>query len=319
METVADNTSHPKNNSSSLLAIPYRLLKVDLDMSTERPVSNFLASTLRGGFGYTLRRLVCLFRDKACADCMMRGNCAYGWLFESSPSADAPRLKNYRSIPRPFAIRPSQQGNRVTLDLLLVGDAVRMLPVFIHTLNELGKRGIGKDSIPFTVQKVTTESGEDIYHSSLPDSCRAVEPNNLDVTIGGPHEGSLTLEFLSPVVMRRNGTVTANFLPDAFITTLLRRVTNLNAFYGVNRDADIDPSPWITAMDALSVDVNMGSFAQSRFSTRQKRTIDYSGLTGSVFLKGEIGTLLPLLRAGEILGVGKNTVFGYGVYRVTGN
>jgi CRISPR/Cas system endoribonuclease Cas6 (RAMP superfamily) len=40
-------------------------------------------------------------------------------------------------------------------------------------------------------------------------------------------------------------------------------------------------------------------------------------MTGSVRLSGDVGTLMPLLKAGEVLGVGKNTVFGFGEYVVT--
>jgi CRISPR/Cas system endoribonuclease Cas6 (RAMP superfamily) len=53
-----------------------------------------------------------------------------------------------------------------------------------------------------------------------------------------------------------------------------------------------------------------------RFSTRQKREIDYDGFTGEVKLTGDIGTFLPFLEAGEILSVGKNTAFGFGKYRL---
>ena len=68
-------------------------------------------------------------------------------------------------------------------------------------------------------------------------------------------------------------------------------------------------------MRGLEVQADMRPVEQHRFSTRQKRSIDYSGMTGSVRLNGDIGTFMPLFKAGEVLGVGKNTVFGFGEYQ----
>ena len=302
---------------TSPLTIPYRLLTIDLDLQSDKPVSRFLAATLRGGFGYTLKRLVCSSKAAECSACLLKSNCIYAFLFETATSPDAPRLRKYRTVPRPFAFRPQQNGSRVTVELLLVGDAVGMLPFFIFALNELGKIGIGKGSIPFNVGQVSTENGESIYHNDTPETCLPVKPLMLEVAPGQPSIGSLILQFITPTSLRKDGVTLRMFEPRTFITTLLRRVTNLNAFYGIDREIEIDPQPWISAMNALTM-TDLRIFAQlhNRYSTRQKKRIDYPGFTGDVGLEGDTGTLMPLFRAGEILGVGKNTVFGYGVFGV---
>lgn len=299
------------------IRIPYRLFKTEIELQSDRPVSRFPAATLRGGFGYTLRRIVCSFKGNECSVCILKNKCIYPFLFESAPPADAPRLRKYRTVPRPFALRPDQDGSRVTLDLLLIGDAVGMLPFFIHTLNELGKHGIGKGSVPFTVSRVCTENGDSLYSAGNAHECREVEPLVLEVQPGEPYAGTAALCFKSPLALRKDGALLPQFIPDVFITTLLRRITNLNAFYGTDREMDIDPAPYIHAMETLNVETEMHPAGQSRFSTRQKKTIDYSGILGSVRLSGDIGTLMPLLKAGEVLGVGKNTVFGFGEYDLT--
>lgn len=301
---------------TSPITILYRLFTIDLDLQSDKPVSRFLAATLRGGFGYTLKRLVCSFRSSECTQCLLKSKCIYPFLFETAPSPDAPRLRKYRTVPRPFAFRPYQNGDSVTVTLLLIGDAVGMLPFFIHAMNELGKRGLGKGRIPFTVQQVATRSRDCVYRHDAPDACCEVQPENIMVQPGEARDGSVTLSFSTPLVMRKDGKILDEFLPEVFITTLLRRITNLNAFFGSTREIEIDPHPWIDAMRGLEVQADMRPVEQHRFSTRQKRSIDYSGITGSVRLSGGVGTLMPLLKAGEILGVGKNTVFGFGEYVV---
>lgn len=300
------------------LRIPYRLLTTELDLQSELPVSSFVASTIRGGFGYTLKRIVCIQRNIECGACLMKNNCIYPFLLETPPPPDATRLKKYRNIPRPFAFRPCQDGTVIKMKLLLIGKAVEMVPFFIYTLNELGKKGLGKKNTTFTIVKVWDEGNETVYHAMKPDECGNVTPMMLEVIQGNPLYGSLTLTFKSPLVIRKNGAVLHSFEAFPFFTTLLRRITNLNAFYGIDPHCSINPQQWLSAAKSIVCETATEPFQQKRFSTRQNKKIDYTGITGTVKLTGDIGTLMPLIQAGEVLGVGKNTVFGQGEYEVGG-
>ncbi len=319
--------------------IPCRLLKAELDLQTAMPVSSFLAATIRGGFGYTLRRIVCIQHGIDCCKCMMKNNCIYPFLFETPPPPDATRLKKYRNVPRPFALRPHQHGSKVMMDLLLIGKAVEMVPFFIYTLNELGTKGLGRQKVQFTVAKVCPEEGAPVnnankpeegapvynadkpeegapvYNADKPGECLHVAPRILEIQAGSPLYGSIAITFKTPLVIRKNEAVLSSFESYPFFTTLLRRITNLNAFYGVDPACAVDPRQWLDAANSIVCETETDPVRQQRFSTRQNKKIDYSGIMGTVKLTGDIGTLIPLIKAGEILGVGKNTVFGYGVYR----
>ena len=54
----------------------------------------------------------------------------------------------------------------------------------------------------------------------------------------------------------------------------------------------------------------------SRFSGRQKQRVKMGGLTGRVTYEGDLRDYLPLLLLGELVHVGKGTVFGNGLYRI---
>jgi hypothetical protein len=182
-------------------------------------------------------------------------------------------------------------------------------------MNKLGEQGLGRSRRRFTVREV--RAGDDIvYPRQGREAVGAVEPALLSIEPGKAAPGTLTLRFDTPLIIRRDGRVLERFEPRPFVTTLLRRITNLCAFHGTPPRAQIDPTPILAAAHTLRARSSIRRTAASRISTRQKKRIDYSGLTGTVTLEGDIGTLMPLLRAGEVLGVGKNTVFGQGSYEI---
>lgn len=294
--------------------LPYKLFTFSLRLESDQPVSRFPAATLRGGFGYTLRGLVCATPKIPCRRCLLKHQCAYSFLFETPPPPNAARLGKYHAVPRPFALRPRFDRDSAELELLLVGNAVPYLPHFIYALNTMGRKGIGKRRLRFEVTNVRT-GDTTVFPIGDNEVTPDIEPDNLTVEPGEPRNGRVTLRFVSPFVIRKNGAVLDRFEPQAFVTTLLRRVTNLDAFFG-SRGNGVDPTPYVEAARELTVTNDLQMENKTRISTRQKKKIDYSGLTGNAELRGNVGTLMPLLRAGEVVGVGKNTVFGYGVYSI---
>jgi len=302
------------------ISLPYRRFDVKLDLASSESVSSFLGATLRGGFGYVLKKTVCAAGRQSCERCILRNQCAYAWLFETFPHADAVRLRKYKHVPHPFAMRPAQNGSRMLIELVLIGDAIRFLPYFIYTFDKLGATGLGKRRVRFSVQEAVADDQTVVYSARSPDAiAENAAPRTLTIKPGRKRLGTVTLNFISPVVIRRESKPLDRFDPVPFVTTLLRRVTNLNAFFGENKTIDIDPSPYIKAAESLACDSSMRPLPLRRFSTRQQQRIDYTGLVGTATLKGDVGTLTPLLKAGEILGVGKNTVFGFGRYVTSNN
>jgi hypothetical protein len=96
----------------------------------------------------------------------------------------------------------------------------------------------------------------------------------------------------------------------------MRRIDMLCLLYGSSGNRDEERESFLAAAEKLEIESSMEIMEQSRFSTRHRQRIDYSGLVGTVKLSGDIGTVLPLLRCGEITGTGSNTVFGNGAFTV---
>ncbi|MFP4165307.1 MAG: CRISPR system precrRNA processing endoribonuclease RAMP protein Cas6 [Chitinispirillaceae bacterium] len=296
------------------LNIPFARFQVGLELESDKPVSRFLEATLRGGFGYTLRALVCMTRAQSCGNCLFGRSCAYRFLFETPPPGDAPRMRSYRAIPRPFTFRASQSGSSLAVQLTLFGGALGFLPYFVYTFDKLGRKGLGGNGVRFRVREVLHKERV-VYPLNGTVACDVL-PDNLVLRPGKPGQGSVSLLFETPLLMRKGGQFLHRFDSRVFFSTLLRRITNLNAFFGKDKSALTDPDVYLAPARDLEVRSLMEIRERSRFSTRQKKRLDYSGLVGEVVLTGETGTLFPLLRAGELTGVGKNTAFGGGVYRM---
>jgi CRISPR-associated endoribonuclease Cas6 len=302
-------------NSSLSVAIPVTSITVNLDLESENPVSGFIGATFRGGFGYTLKSLVCITKQEACSGCIFVSSCSYAFLFETSPQPDSVRMSKYKSVPHPFAMRAIQDKNSLSVELVLFGDAYKFIPHFIYTFNKLGTNGIGKNKVKYRVRDALW-GDQVIYPLDNNEVFTGITPGTITVSPGEPEQGAVRLKFLSPLTIRKDGRELSCFDTYSFFTSLLRRTTNLNAFYGVEKNAQVDPHGFIDGVNDMELRENLRRENLSRYSTRQEKRLDYSGLTGEVTLIGDIGTVMPLLRAGEITGVGKNTVFGSGVYKV---
>jgi len=121
----------------------------------------YKGSTLRGGFGYAFKKVVCALKNKECPDCLLKGKCIYSYVFETPPPADTRIMRKYPSAPHPFVLCPPLEDDRVyepgeslRFQLTLIGKAIDYLPYFIYTFEELGKMGLGKGRGKFSLEEV---------------------------------------------------------------------------------------------------------------------------------------------------------------------
>lgn len=143
-------------------------LRIEVRTRWKRPTSipgPILANVLRGALGITLRKLVCPeeWMNHPCPECPLYRDCVYGQVFMPSPPADSPQLRLVQDLPRPFVIEPpglhpddrtTDEG--LTFRLMLFGTAINGLPYFINTLDRLGYDGMGKDRVPFVIERISS-------------------------------------------------------------------------------------------------------------------------------------------------------------------
>ncbi len=129
-------------------------------------------------------------------------------------------------------------------------------------------------------------------------------------------QSSIVLHFLTPTRLKFENSLTSDLEFHILIRNLLRRLSVLSYFHCGKR-LDLDFKGLIErARSVLKVESRLRWMDWERYSARQQSTMLMGGLVGLVTFEGPLPEFLPLLRLGELVHVGKGTVFGLGLYRL---
>ncbi|MBL7183274.1 MAG: CRISPR system precrRNA processing endoribonuclease RAMP protein Cas6 [Anaerolineae bacterium] len=311
----------------------------------------YKGSTLRGGFGAVFKRTVCFQKEvKSCADCLLKANCPYAYIFETSPPQDAEVLRTYSDVPLPFVIEPPldtktvyEPGEMLDFGLVLVGRAINYLPYFIVVFKELGRVGLGRGRGRYRLREVAAVQPldgveETIYSAANEMVCerdlsvgwKEIEAQASNVkreTSNVKPETSrfaLTVNFLTPTRMKHEGRFVDRPEFHVLVRNILRRVSSLYYFH-CGEKWEVDYRGIIEAAKEVRLaEARTGWVDWERYSRRQQQRMNLGGLVGQVTYEGdasaELSTglepFLPLLVLGELVHVGKACVFGHGKYEV---
>jgi len=281
---------------------------------------DFKGSTFRGKFGHVLKRTICVISHHNCEICELRGKCAYPYLFETNNQRG-------QNVPRPFVLEPPLTHKRfylkeewMYLNLVLMGQAIDYLPYFIHVFDRMGEEGIGRDRGRYRVASVRALDGQGNKQEIYDGESRKLSGEFRRIDLDG-FTGSLlpqaTLNFLTPTDIRAEGERVDTLGFPVLLKNILRRYHSLRYYHGDGRQERFEID-WAAAgkIEILHQDLTNNQF--KRFSNRQKQPVLLAGFTGTITYRGELSPFLPWLKVGELLHVGKGTVFGMGWYRVMG-
>lgn len=301
------STINPITLPSAFTLTRYRLTLEAIDSLRLGPVK---ANTLRGGFGYTFKRLACQQPWPCDKSCQAGNRCAYGYVFETSPPDDTEVLRNLSDVPRPFVITSSDSrsyiapGETLCFDLILIGKAADYWQSFEAVFRELGRtEGLGKSNGKYTVSKFEPISvlGAQSYAARA-----AALPGD-----------RLTLDFLTPTRLKHQGRWVEQGPPfEVLVKTLLGRISSLSYFH-CGEQFEVDFRGLIDRAAGVRIERCETRWEDwSRFSGRQQQRVEMGGLVGRVTYTGDLAPYLPLLALGELVHAGKGTVFGNGQYRI---
>ncbi|MFH1562829.1 MAG: CRISPR system precrRNA processing endoribonuclease RAMP protein Cas6 [Nitrospirota bacterium] len=292
----------------------------------------YKGSTFRGGFGYAFKRVVCAMKDKECLDCLLKEKCVYSYIFETPPPLDTKIMRKYKSVPHPFVIEPPPEkrigykpGDEITFSLILIGKAIDYLPYFIYTFDELGKIGLGKGRAEYEMKEVHC-AGKMIYDSeSKTLSSFKTSTLYLESETSNPKskiqnlKSQITLNFLTPCRIIYDEHLIKDIEFHILIRNLLRRLSLLYYFHCNGDSSEWDFKGLIEQAKEIRVkSQNLKWYDWERYSARQDTRMKLGGFVGEVTFEGDIEPFMPLIKAGEVLHVGKGTSFGMGRYEIRG-
>jgi hypothetical protein len=268
---------------------------------------------MRSVLGKELRRLVCLFRERRCADCGLKFTCAYSWIFETPIEKTTEVLAGRDRASHPFLMScdtdPRDTADYFTLNLTLIGKGIEYLPYIYYALVRAGAAGLFKERIPFKVGEVKAAGrsiveGEDRIDTSW--GIETWEPDGEEFA----DTAAVRVKLLTPLRLKVNGRFAMDFPYGDFIRALERRAEILTGLYGEGGRFEAknsnDGPPRITTKNLKWLDLDY-------YSARQGERLKLGGLVGEFEAAGKFsGRELSLFRFGELFHVGKNVSFGLG-------
>ncbi len=294
----------------NLTTIHFKLKAID---SLDLPY--YKGSTFRGAFGHALKQSVCVMRNTECAVCALKAQCAYVYLFET-------RNDRGEAVAHPYIIEPPSNmksrllpGETFELRMVLIGRAIEYVPYVIHSLKQMGKRGVGRRQGRFSLEEAGLVAGgqrQQVY-DALTDKIQKghvlLNLNRLPLI----ETETVTLDFLTVTGLKHQGRLVA--VPDfeTIVRAIFRRVKALNVYHGQAGEApefpDFDGSVQ-TEENRLKKDW------WQRYSSRQHTKIKFDGFVGRIRFAGNITPYTRLLQMGRLLHLGRGTVYGMGRYEL---
>lgn len=278
-------------------SLSYIHLKVVLLSEESTQLPPYLGSTLRGVIGHALKE------DKE----------AYDYLYRNHVLSD-----NKMDIVNPYIIKPPLQeqsaylkGSKLEFDIILLGNAQRYTFSVIKALNKINNLGLGALRSPFVLNKVLHKKDQ-----------RIIWQDGYFNSIGIKHEElpylslsdvrKVIMQIHTPLRIRRKGKIILKLDFPTIFRNIASRLEELTKRYGgqVN-EGEID------RLKILSEEINvvreeLRLEELKRYSNRQGKTVDLSGLLGSIEFEGDLTPFVPWLYAIQKLHIGRNTTFGMG-------
>lgn len=321
------------------MPIEFVRCRLGLELLGHGWLPRFLGTTLRGCFGYAFKRVACASPPGPCRPCARPAVCPYSYVFETPILDSIPHLRA-DFAPHPFVLAPDDgeapwadgqdgarrvhPGDPVDVELTLFGKAVRYLPSFVATFEEMARAGLGPQRIRF---RLTGMHALDLDGRAVPifEAARArlvgAPPivTSVDVAARLPARlsGPASLEFQSPVKLRVDGRDVDR--PDAptLVRSILRRLSALTRVH-CDREPAVDFASLVEEAKRVRTRHAPVPFIPARRRCgRSEETLIMGGFLGRIHLDGPLETVLPWLVLGQYVHVGKWTSFGMGRYRVT--
>lgn len=284
----------------------------------------YAGSLLRGQFGASLRKTVCVTGAKQCAGCLLYRTCAYPAIFET-PAPETHALQKFSHVPNPYVIEPPPFGTRSvpagqpeSFNVVLFGRALAQLPLVIFAIQRALAGGLGKERAKVELEAVDWEHDGSDARVWDAESGRLREHAAGLAVPAFASTGEALLRIVTPMrLQRQGGPLRAHELaPRTFVTALLRRISLLFELHAGQPGIIGDPKALAMRAESLEDYRALSWVDWTRYSSRQRQTMTLGGVVGTWSLRGDIGPLLPWLWLGQWLHVGKAAAMGMGGYRL---
>jgi hypothetical protein len=250
----------------------------------------YLGPTIRGAIGHALKDAVTRSTEDAEA---------YALLFDGQAPPGRSIMRRYPSVPQPLVLQVSPPESWwgppdiLQFGIRLFGPAQQHASRVCDTVEEVGRRGIGRTRTSFTVTHVSRHQ---------PARTRDVVPSRI------------RWSFDTPLSMRSQG---HEVIEPSGLDLLLagrRRWTIMNEFYGASLDT-LNMGDRVDAADFRVESASLRRWSIQRYSGRQERRVPLRGTIGSMVISGPWAETGDWIHDIVTLHLGKHCSFGFGRVR----
>lgn len=316
---------------SPIPSLPLARYRYTFRMTRPLTLPAYAGSLLRGQFGASLRRVACMTGAPACTGCSLRQTCPYSLVFEA-PAPASHNMQNFSHVPNPYVIEPPpygtrevQAGDALQFCVVLVGDALRQLPLITFALQKALARGLGTEETRAfgDLEELAWQHGADWHNPVhftplwMPGDT-AIAPHEAAVPPPPADLSNLRLQLHTPMRLQHQGRPLrpAELSPRKLLADLLRRLSLLAEFHAAQPALVEDARALVHHAESLTQAGDLRWLDWSRYSSRQQQEMTLGGVVGEWRLAGDCAPLLPWLWLGQWLHVGKNATMGMGQYRL---
>jgi len=262
---------------------------IQVKINTNHQSSYFIGSMIRGAMGYALKKITCINPSYQCEGCFAQTSCLYYKFYEKKNT-----LHNYR-----FDI--DLGSRKFDFTLYLFNEATQSLPYVLSALQiTLSQNGLTKNNYKFNDLTISV-NGKEVFDGKEFKSLDIL-PKALKVDSFCPN---IKIKLPTPLRIKKHN----KFLrDDVELEDLLRSIhqREQELVYG-KKVFKLDHKPsYFSSIKALQYK------SLTRKSNRQRQTMKMDGIVGELAVMGIDEESYRLLKLGEIIGVGKQTVMGLG-------
>lgn len=285
----------------------------------------FEAAFLSVGKAYAsvCKGLICTECHEDCDRCPSRSGCKWHTVFGQQLDHKVfSSKKRFQKPALPFAfsvhqdVSQANDGNFLELRLVVIGRGITALDMLLKGFVLL----LEQDAIPLprgSIKGIYSRDFQGVKHC-LQTGGASIEPEQFeytlvasdwitDIWLGDTDTVSVTL--CSPLQLAAEGRLVRQFNFGLFARTVMRRLSSLAYYYG-DYEFDVDYRQLSARLDDVEC------VREKFYYVSPDRPSRYAGVIGSGGFSGQLAGILPFLKLGSYLNVGKLCSFGLGHYLI---